>query len=86
MHIERLVREPERKQITGVPTSTWYDLIEQGLAPRPVKLSRHAVAWPHTELATLNAARIAGKTDEEIRRLVAKLVGARAQALDGLAA
>jgi prophage regulatory protein len=31
------------------------------------------VGWPSDEVAAINAARIAGKTDEEVRALVAKL-------------
>ena len=85
MEIDRLVREPERKQLTGIHTSSWYEQIADGLAPPGVRLSERAVAWPYSELAALNAARIAGKSDDEIRRLVSNLVAARARALDGKA-
>ena len=34
--------------------------------------------WPAREVAALNAARIAGKSDAEIRELVADLVAERA--------
>jgi len=46
----RLVREKERARITGVPRSTWYLKMQQGLAPRPVPLGKHAVAWVESEL------------------------------------
>jgi prophage regulatory protein len=36
-----------------------------------------AVGWPSEEVQALNAARIAGKSDEEIRALVVKLEAAR---------
>lgn len=45
--------------------------------PRPVRLGERAVGWPASEVAALNAARIAGKTDQEIRALVVKLEAAR---------
>jgi len=86
MDIDRLIREPERAHVTGIPRSSWYDLIDRGLAPGGVRLGRYAVAWPASELDALNRARIAGKSDDEIRRLVAKLVAARAAALDATAA
>jgi prophage regulatory protein len=35
------------------------------------------VGWPANEVAALNAARIAGKSDDEIRQLVRKLEAAR---------
>ncbi len=86
MEIDRLVRERERRQLTGIPTSSWYELVRDGLAPPGVRLGRYAVAWPQSELAALNAARIAGRSDDEIRALVKRLVAARANALDGTAA
>jgi predicted DNA-binding transcriptional regulator AlpA len=42
---DRAVREPERERITGVPTSTWYDLQKRGLAPKPFRISARCVAW-----------------------------------------
>ena len=35
---DRFVRERERKEITGVPTSSWYEMMAGGAAPRPVNL------------------------------------------------
>lgn len=82
MHIDRLVRERERQEITGVTQSTWYEQIAAGLAPPPIKLGRSAAAYPHRELLALNAARIAGKSDQEIRKLVQRLVAERVRAFD----
>jgi prophage regulatory protein len=42
-----------------------------------VRLSKRSSAWPEHEVAALNAARISGKTDAEIRQLVARLVAQR---------
>ncbi|MDP1766070.1 MAG: AlpA family phage regulatory protein [Methylotenera sp.] len=57
--------------------SAHYIDIQQGLFTRPVSIGLRAVGWPASELAALNAARIAGKSDEEIRTLVVKLEAAR---------
>ena len=57
--------------------SAHYLDIQQGLFTRPVSIGLRAVGWPATELAALNAARIAEKSDEEIRSLVVKLEAAR---------
>ena len=35
-----IAREAERREITGIPTTTWYVLQGQGLAPKPVRLGR----------------------------------------------
>ncbi len=57
--------------------SAHYLDIQQGLFTAPVPIGARAVGWPADELAALNAARIAGKTEDEIRALVAKLQAAR---------
>jgi prophage regulatory protein len=51
--------------------------MSQGLWTKPVSLGARAVAWPAGDVAALNAARIAGKTDMQIRALVQKLEAAR---------
>ncbi len=61
----------------GRSRSSHYLDIQQGLFTRPVQIGLRAVGWPSTEVEALNAARIAGKTDEEIRALVIKLEAAR---------
>ena len=83
MQPDQLVRERERQNFTGIPTSSWYDLVNDGLAPPAVKLSKYTSAWPFSELTALNAARIAGKSDDEIRKLVKRVVSARDHAFDG---
>ena len=65
-----------RKQVqaeNGLSRSTLYLQIARGLFPRPIRLGARAVGWPAREVAALNAARIAGKSDGEIRELVTKL-------------
>ena len=83
MKPDRLVRETERRNFTGIPTSSWYELVNDGLAPPAVKLSKYTAAWPFSELTAMNAARIAGKSDDEIRKLVKRVVAARESAFDG---
>ena len=61
----------------GRSRSSHYLDIQQGLFTCPVQIGLRAVGWPSTEVEALNAARIAGKTDEEIRALVVKLEAAR---------
>lgn len=39
----------------------------------PVKLGERCAAWPAHEVAAINTARIAGKSDEQIRELVTQL-------------
>ena len=75
-----------RKQVqaeTGYSRSTIYLRITQGLWPKPVSLGARAVGWPSAEVAALNAARIAGQPDDEIRALVARLEAERRSAYGG---
>jgi prophage regulatory protein len=75
-----ILRLPTIKAETGLSRSSIYLRISQGLWPKPVSLGARAVGWPADEVSALNAARIAGKSDNEIRGLVAKLEAARAEA------
>ena len=65
-----------RKQVqaeSGYSRSTIYLRIAQGLWPKPVSLGARAVGWPAGEVSAMNAARIAGKSEDEIRALVMAL-------------
>jgi prophage regulatory protein len=68
-----MLRCEQVKNQTGLSRSTIYLRIQEGTFPRPVNLGPRAVGWPSIEVDAINAARIAGKNDEEIRALVAKL-------------
>ncbi len=65
-----ILRIPSAKAQSGYSRSTIYLRISQGLWTKPVSLGPRAVGWPANEIESLNAARIAGKTDAEIRELV----------------
>lgn len=56
----------------GIARSTIYRDIRRGTFPKPVKIGTVS-AWPSDEVAAVNAARIAGKSDDEIRQLIASL-------------
>ena len=72
-----ILRLPDIKTSTGLSRSTIYLRIAQGVFTKPVSLGGRTVGWPASEVATLNAARISGKSDSEIRDLVTKLEAAR---------
>lgn len=75
-----ILRLPAVKAESGYSRSLIYLRISQGLWPKPVSLGARAIGWPADEVAAMNAARIAGKTDDDIRRLVTKLEAARTAA------
>ena len=76
-HIEPLLRSPRVEEAIGLSRSTIYLRVSQGLFTQPVSLGPRAGGWPASEVAAINAARIAGKSDDEIRALVAQLHSAR---------
>ena len=75
--LHTLLRLPAVKAQSGYSRSTIYLRISQGLWTKPVSLGARAVAWPAGDVAALNAARIAGRTDDQIRTLVLKLEAGR---------
>lgn len=72
-----ILRLPAVKSESGYSRSTIYLRIAQRLWTKQVSLGPRCIGWPAHEVAELNAARIAGKTDDEIRELVVKLEAAR---------
>lgn len=65
----------------GKKHSAHYADIKDGLFVKPILIGRRSTATPDYEVDILIAARIAGKSDEEIRALVQKLHAARKEVL-----
>ena len=78
--LNTLLRLPAVKDQCGHSRSTVYQRIAQGLWTKPVCIGPRSVAWPASEVSALNAARISGKSDADIRALVMRLQAARALA------
>jgi prophage regulatory protein len=79
-HLRAALTILRRKQVeaeSGYSRSTIYLRISQGLFIKPVALGARAVGWPAGEVSALNAARIAGKSEADIRALVARLHAGR---------
>lgn len=76
-HFHTILRRKQVQAATGYSRSTIYLRISQGLFVHPVSLGARAVGFPAAEVAALNAARIAGKSEEEIKVLVKNLEQAR---------
>lgn len=73
----KLLKLPKVLELTASARSTTYKNIHAGLMVPPVRLGVNSVAFPENEVLAINAARIAGKSDDEIRQLVAKMVADR---------
>jgi prophage regulatory protein len=79
--INPLYRRPIVEQATGDSRTTIYRKIKAGLFTKPVKIGGDRVAWPANEIQAINQARIAGKSDEEIKALVIELEAARQRSM-----
>jgi prophage regulatory protein len=75
--VDPIIRFPEAAASRGLSRSTCYVQIAQGLMPRPIKNGARMVGWFASEIAAINAARAAGKGDDEIRALVRQLEAQR---------
>lgn len=87
--INPLYRRQIVEQATGYSRSTIYRKINDGLFTKPVNLGTDKsgnacqVAWPANEVQAIINARIAGKSDEQIKALVIELESARKGAAGG---
>lgn len=73
-----ILRMPAVKAETGHRShASIYNAVRAGLFTRPVPIGQRAVGWPADEVRAINAARIAGKSEVEIRRLVEHLLAQR---------
>ena len=77
--VSALMRIEQALVFTGERRSSYYAKVAKSLLPMPVKLGPRACAIPVRELEAVNAARIAGKTDDEVRTLVARLHAERSR-------
>lgn len=69
-----ILRMPAVKAETGHRShASIYNAIKAGLFTTGVAIGQRSVGWPADEVTAINAARIAGKTESEIRELVIRL-------------
>jgi prophage regulatory protein len=47
---ERIVREKERRDITGISRAGWYNMTQRGDAPAGLILTGRSVGWLYTDL------------------------------------
>jgi len=75
-----ILRMPAVKAETGHRShASIYTAIKAGLFTQPVQIGQRSVGWPDTEVLAINAARIAGKSETDIRELVIRLHAKRTE-------
>ncbi len=69
-----MLRMPAVKKETGHRShASIYSAIKDGLFTRPVSIGQRAVGWPSDEVEAINRAKIAEKSEAEIRELINRL-------------
>jgi prophage regulatory protein len=69
-----IFRMPAVKAETGHRShASIYSAIKAGLFTKPVPIGERSVGWPDYEVKAINSARIAGKSEADIRDLVNRL-------------
>jgi prophage regulatory protein len=73
----KILRMRDVMDTTSYPRSTVYQKVNAGLLTRAVSLGGRNKGWPEDEIHAINAARIAGKSDDFVRCLVKHLEAQR---------
>jgi prophage regulatory protein len=77
----KILRLPSVKAEMGHRSdASVYNAIRAGLFPAGVQIGQRAKGWPDYEVNAINTARVAGKTEDEIRELVKSLYAKRSDA------
>ena len=80
-----ILRLPEVKQVLGHRAdASVYNAIRAGLFTTGVAIGQRARGWPDSEVFAINAARVAGKTENEIRELVVRLHAKRMETVGAI--
>jgi prophage regulatory protein len=74
-----ILRQPAARERLGDSRSGFYNKVKSGLCTPAVKLGLRACGWPDNEIDAINRARIAGKSEDEIRELVKQLIAQRTE-------
>lgn len=80
-----ILRLPDVKRVLGHRAdASVYNAIRAGLFPTGVAIGQRAKGWPDYEAQAIATARVAGKTDSDIRELVKSLHAKRTELFEGV--
>lgn len=80
---QRLLRVDAIKTRMGIGRSKIYSSVKDGTLPEPIHIGSRVSVWPSGEIDAIIAARVAGRSDADIRALVAALHRRRAGMAEG---
>ena len=73
----KILRMKQIRAQFNIPPSTIYDHIEKGLFVRTIKFGERISGWLESECVAIMSARIAGKSEADIKTLVTDLQNQR---------
>lgn len=73
----KILRMKQIRAQFNIPPSTIYDHIERGIFMRPIKFGERISRWLESECVAIMSARIAGKSETDIKDLVQSLENQR---------
>jgi len=73
----RILRINEVLIRQGLPKSSFYEKVKNGLMTRPINLGERSRGWPESEVDEITRALIAGVNTEQIKQLVCELTERR---------
>ena len=72
-----LIRASKAQKALGLPKSSFYSQVSEGLLPPPIRIGKRSVGWLESEINAVIRARIQNRSDNEIKVLVQSLVNER---------
>jgi prophage regulatory protein len=76
----QVLRPPASAGPLSIKISTFYDHIARGILPATIKFAPRAVGHPSHGIDAIISARIAGKSEDDIKSLVTSLMAPRKNA------
>ncbi len=75
--VTKILRQKTTWKLRGRSRAAHYSDIEKGLFPPAIAIGERAVGYPEYEVEAIISAQISGKTQDDIRELVKKLIADR---------
>lgn len=72
-----LIRASKAQKALGLPKSSFYSQVSEGLLPPPIRLGKRSVGWLESEINAVIRARIQNRSDDEIKALVQQQIQKR---------
>lgn len=72
-----LIRASKAQKALGLPKSSFYSQVSEGLLPPTIRLGKRSVGWLESEINAIIRARIQNRSDDEIKVLVQCLINER---------